>query len=272
MKRTLAALAFLAAASLTGAELQPEGIFMESYSDRTVVSIQDQSMTMPGGLFRSIDPNESFRPAASYSASLNVFLVQDRRSGKNTLIDAGYGRAESRLIERLAALNVKPEDISAVFITHIHPDHVGGLTTPEGKAAFPNAAICIARKEYEEWRNDPSRAALARHLTPNLDRLVLLDYDKEAAPFGITPLYYPGHTPGHTVFKMQARKGKTPETIYFVGDIVHAGELQIPRPQFCARFDKEPETAVKSRRKLLKSAPVWHGAHLPFPGVVRVSE
>ena len=271
MKRTLAAFAFLAAAPLFGAEPQNKGIFMESYPHCTIVAIQDQSMTMPGSLFRSIDPSEAFKPADSYRASLNVFLIQDRERGTNTLIDAGYGRAESRLIGRLAELNVKPEDISAVFITHIHPDHVGGLTTPEGKPAFPNAKIFIARREYEEWRKDPSRAGLARHLTPNLERLVLLKYGRELARDGITPLYYPGHTPGHTVFEMTvSRDGKTPETIWFVGDIVHAAELQIPHPEFCARFDKAPETAVKSRRKLLENAPRWHGAHLPFPGIVAI--
>ena len=67
-----------------------------------------------------------------------------------------------------------------------------------------------------------------------------------------------------------AREGNAPEPVFFVGDIVHAGELQIPHPGFCARFDRDPETAVKSRRELLERAPVWHGAHLPFPGIVRV--
>ena len=90
---------------------------MESYAERTVVSIQDQSMTMPGSLFRSIDPGETFEPAAAYAASLNVFLIQDRERGTNILIDAGYGKAESGLINKLAALNVRPEDISSVFIT-----------------------------------------------------------------------------------------------------------------------------------------------------------
>ena len=272
MKKNLAAFAFLAAVQLFGAEpQQQEGVFMESYQECRIFSIQDQPMTMPGRLFRSIDPDENFRPAGAYPASLNVFLIQDLRSGKNALIDAGYGKAGNHLAARLAALDLKPEDISAVFITHIHPDHVGGLTTPEGKVAFPNASILIARKEYEEWRNDPSRAALARHLTPNRDRIVLLDYDREVAPFGLTPLHRPGHTPGHTVFTMKvSREGKAPEPVWFVGDIVHAGELQIPHPQFCARFDKDFNTAVKSRRELLESAPVWHGAHLPFPGIVRV--
>ena len=55
-----------------------------------------------------------------------------------------------------------------------------------------------------------------------------------------------------------------------VRGVRHAAELQIPHPEFCARFDKVPETAVKSRRKLLENAPRWHGAHLPFPGVVAI--
>ena len=248
------------------------GMAAESYPGLDIVSIQDSPMTMSGRLFRSIRPRAKFRPADSYRASLNVFLLRYPKTGKLALIDAGFGRADSALPKRLARLNIKPEDISAVFITHIHPDHVGGLTAPDGKALFPNAKIYIARREYEAWSNDPSRARLAGHLTPYRKNLVLLDYGKEVAPYGLTPLYYPGHTPGHTVFRMKAaRPEKEVRTIYFVGDIVHAAELQIPHPEFCARFDMEPETAVKSRCELLDKAVYWYGAHLPFPGIIRIT-
>ena len=128
-------------------------------------------MTMPGSLFRSIDPQEKFRAADSYTASLNVFLIQDRKNGVNALIDAGYGRTGGGLLKELEKRKLGPEDISAVFITHIHPDHVGGLTAPDGTAAFPKARIYIARREYEEWSRDASRAGLAKHLTPNRERI-----------------------------------------------------------------------------------------------------
>ena len=248
------------------------GMAAESYPGPDIVSIQDSPMTMSGRLFRSIRRREDLRPAVSYRASLNVFLIRYPKTGKLALIDTGFGRAECALLKQLAKLKIKPEDISAVFITHIHPDHVGGLTTPDGKAVFPNAKLYIARKEYEAWSNDSARTRLAGRLTPYRKNLVLLDYDKEVGPYGLTPLYYPGHTPGHTVFRMQiSQPGNDARTIYFVGDIVHAAELQIPNPDFCARFDAAPETAVKSRCELLDKTVYWYGAHLPFPGIIRIT-
>ena len=243
----------------------------ETYPDVDIVSIQDQPMTMPGSLFRSIDPQEKFRAADSYTASLNVFLIQDRKNGVNALIDAGYGRTGGGLLKELEKRKLGPEDISAVFITHIHPDHVGGLTAPDGTAAFPKARIYIARREYEEWSRDASRAGLAKHLTPNREKIVLVDYDAEVKPYGLVPLYRPGHTPGHTVFRLKlSQKENKEKIIFFVGDIVHAAGLQIPHPEFCARFDMTPETAVKSRREMLEKAEFWYGAHLPFPGIIRI--
>ena len=229
-------------------------------------------MAMPGTLFRSVLPQEKFRPGKEYPSSLNVFLIVDKSSENNYLIDAGYGKSHSELLPQLEQLKVKPEDITAVFITHIHPDHVGGLTTEDGKPAFPKAKIYIAKKEYGEWLRDPKRKDLEKHIKPNQNNLVLIDYDEEVKPFGLTPLCYPGHTPGHTVFQMKLSQEGKPDkkTIYFVGDIVHAAALQIPRPQFCARFDMSPTAAAKSRRDLLREADHWFGAHIMFPGVVRI--
>ena len=270
MKKLLAACAAISAA--VQIEAAPNGVVKFSYPERDIFSIQDQSMSMSGKLFRSIQSREKFQPVDSYQASLNVFLIMDGKSGKKYLIDAGYGKPHSELLPQLEKLNLKPSDIDAVFITHIHPDHVGGLTTADGKPTFPNAKIYIARREYGEWLKDPKRKDLARHITPNQKNLVLVDYDEEMKPYGLTPLSYPGHTPGHTVFRMELAQKEKPDkkTIYFVGDIVHAAELQIPRPQFCAGFDMAPHTAVKSRTELLRTADHWFGAHIMFPGVIRI--
>ncbi len=261
--KKMSAFALLAGSLLLCAGPDGEG----KKPEREIVSIQDMEMTMPGSLFRSIDPAQKYHPTKTYRASLNVFLIRDPKNGKHALIDAGYGNESSRLLKELAKRQIKPGDIAAVFITHIHPDHVGGLTDAKGGIVFPNAKIHVARKEYEEWIRDPRRTNLAKHLTPYQKQLVLLDYDQPVAPYGLVPLYYPGHTPGHTVFRL--KKGGT--TIYFVGDIVHAADLQIRHPDFCARFDMDPATAVKSRRELLEKADLWYGAHIPAPGIVRIT-
>ena len=122
----------------------PSRVVAFSYPSQTVYSIQDTPMSMSGTLFSSIEPTERLSLANSYDASLNVFLIVDKATNRRCLIDAGYGNEKSKLLSRLAALGVAPDTISAEFITHIHPDHVGGLTLPDGKPAFHDiGCVCL---------------------------------------------------------------------------------------------------------------------------------
>ena len=177
------------------------------YQRKIVYSLQDAAMSMPDKLFSRVGTGEPVNLEPSYEASLNVFLIVDRSSGRRCLIDAGYGNEKSKLRRTLAALKIAPASIEAIFITHIHPDHVGGLTTEEGTAVFSKATLYIARQEYEAWSKDSARAQLAKHLEPYRERMVLIDYNREISAFGLTPLSMPGHTPGHTVYRLNAAPG-----------------------------------------------------------------
>ena len=55
-----------------------------------------------------------------------------------------------RLAEGLKALGYGPEQISVVVLTHMHGDHIGGLTEA-GAPAFPNARYVTGRTEYDFW-------------------------------------------------------------------------------------------------------------------------
>ncbi len=223
------------------------------YPDYKIYAVQDASNRFPASLFSSTDPQERFtQTAKGYPGSVNVFIVEFKDDGKRVMIDTGYGPGKGKLLTEMKKADILPESISDILITHIHPDHVGGLQS------FPNAKIHIAREEYEAWEKDDSRKALAQCL-PVKEALDLFEYGTEAVS-GLTALKFAGHTPGHTVFQMK-------DDCYFVGDIVHAADLQIAHPSYCARYDMNPEASVASRRKALKElSGKWFGAHIPFPG------
>ena len=247
-----------AVAVLLSARICAENPAVFHYPDREITAIQEQSMMMPGSLFRSSSEKVQLRKA--YHASCNVFLMT-LKDGTRCLIDAGFGKG---LFRQLRELGIPRESISAVFITHIHPDHVGGLIDADGTAAFPKAKIYISRKEYEAWKKDTARARMAGCLEPYRGRIVLLEYGKEVQPYGLTPLDYSGHTPGHTVYRIGNRNE------YFVGDIVHAVDLQVSHFSYCARYDMNPRRAAASRKEMLLQRGIWYGAHIPYPGKIEI--
>jgi len=72
-----------------------------------------------------------------------------------------------------------------------------------------------------------------------------------------------GHTPGHCYY----RQGK----LRFVGDVMHAVDLQVAHPEYCASFDNDQKQAYQTRVSFLetmsKEGNIVFGAHIPFPGV-----
>ena len=82
------------------------------------------------------------------------------------------------------------------------------------------------------------------------------------------PIKKAGHTPGHTVYKLAL---SDTDSAIFIGDILHAVELQVPYPEFCARYDTNPAEAVKSRLEIYNEKALLFGAHFPFPGCATIT-
>jgi glyoxylase-like metal-dependent hydrolase (beta-lactamase superfamily II) len=113
----------------------------------------------PGEVERLLERHFEKSPV---DASVNTFLI--KYEDKLVLIDAGsselVGPTAGKLPQSLRAAGAPPENITDIFVTHIHPDHTGGLMNGNTKV-FPNATIHINKREVDYWFNKSIAAAAA---------------------------------------------------------------------------------------------------------------
>jgi glyoxylase-like metal-dependent hydrolase (beta-lactamase superfamily II) len=230
--------------------------------------VENRGQGRPGILVGASDAQMGhYFPNGTYPSETNTFLV--RGGGKTVLIDTGFGGA---VFEALKRLGVRPEDVDAVLLTHLHGDHTGGLSK-EGTALFPNARVYLARQELA--------AALANTrqlLAPYGDRVET--FEPSPLESGSVPELLPGikgiaafgHTPGHTVYLIESGG----EELIIWGDLMHVQGIQFPLPDIAVTYDSDAAAAIASRRRILEYAarrrtPIG-GMHLEYPAVGLVEQ
>src|SRR6266705_4440922 len=134
--------------------------------------------------------------------SSGCYLVQTS-DGKNILIDSGLPadytpppgtpptENEKNVLEHLADLGMRTDDIDLLICTHFDVDHAGYHD------AFPKAELIVQREHYELALSGHPRFAAARaHWDHPALRYRLIDGDTAILP-GLTVLETSGHAPGH---------------------------------------------------------------------------
>ncbi|MDR0421207.1 MAG: MBL fold metallo-hydrolase [Prevotellaceae bacterium] len=214
---------------------------------------------------------EKYAPDGTFPSACNAFLV--KTSDKKILVDAGFGR---NLFENLNSQNVTPEEIDVILLTHMHGDHIGGLLR-DGKIAFPNARLYIAKPEHDYWMNSNLRGGeQARNVIKayknklHLFNPVDLQNQTKELLSGISAIAAYGHTPGHTAFLLKS------DNLQFLiwGDLTHAMAVQMPHPEIAVTYDVNPDDAIIARKKILEyveknKIPVA-GMHIAFPAMGNV--
>jgi len=250
----------------------------------SVWAIADSTGDRDMSVFPDAGPDviSQYVPSGKCPSAIMVFLV--KTENEMILIDAGLGAPSgdraSRLGEGLKRIGVTPEEITLILITHMHGDHIGGLIQG-GEKAFPSARVLSARIEFDFWLDEksielfPNRKSgfeMAREIFGLYGSASeTFEFDSEIVP-GIRALDARGHTPGHTVFLLESEG----EKLLFWGDLVHAADLQFPRPDISAQYDMNLEESAAARIRFMEMAaaeklPVA-GIHLPFPGIGAVEK
>ncbi len=122
--------------------------------------------------------------------------------------------------EQLAQMNVRPEQVKYVGISHFHADHTGQLNT------VPGATLLIGEKEWAAITAPKPMAganvAGFTHWISGGGKVEPVSADKDVFGDGtVMILRTPGHTPGHQSLLVRLKE-KGP--VVLVGDLAHFHE------------------------------------------------
>ena len=194
-----------------------------------------------------------------FQTNFCFFLL--RSQGQTILADTGlgagpvadFGGARGSLMDHLQGAGVKPEDVDKVYITHIHPDHVGWNITLDGNSprpTFPRARYLIPRGDWDFFRQtdmQEQNPCIKTSVLPLLDLGVmdLVDGD-HAITSELSILNTPGHTPGHTslLITSQGRRGMV------LGDVAHS-PAQVEEVNWNCGFDGQADLARQTRAQIM---------------------
>lgn len=211
-------------------------------------------------------------PSGSMEIGFTVTLVNT--GNELILFDTGNDpeqrKTAGKLRARMAEAGYKPSDVDIVVITHFHPDHIGGMTLPDGKPAFPNARYVTDAKEYDYWIAQEGSLAQTK-VKPFAEETTFIK-SGDAVVSGVEAVAAHGHTPGHTVYHVESG-GKR---LLITADTANHYIASLERPDWHVRFDMDKEAAVASRKKvfgmLAADGVPFIGYHMPYPSLGYVSE
>ena len=220
---------------------------------------------------------------------LNCLLL--RSEGKTILVESGVGgkpgdrdnaspAEDGTLLDSLAALDVRPEEIDVVVNTHLHADHCGWNTTLDAggdgdeslRPTFPNATYHVSGAEWHDAThpNERTRATyLERNLTPVEGRLETVEGE-----FKITDevrfLPTPGHTEGHGCVVIHSGR----EWGLYTGDLAQH-RVQLERTAWVSGLDVLPLVSMETKRQLMERCVEEQAlvmmTHASYPGVMRMT-
>ena len=254
-----------------------------------VTALSDGTLQLPvDKMFTKVNPSR-IRSLLSRSGlsndvrtSVNAFLVNT--GSRLVLIDTGTGTSQmfgpnlGNLLANLQAAGYSPDQVDEIYVTHLHTDHIGGLTR-DGTPSFANATIRADVREAGRYLSQAQMDAAPADEREDYESAMTIFKPYIAAkkfkPFdgetqlipGVRAMPAPGHTPGHTVYVLESRG----ERMVVWGDLMHVAALQFPLPSATVQTDWNTLQSAQQRRLIFADV-AKHGyfaaaAHVAFPGI-----
>ena len=238
-----------------------------------IFSLSDGLFRIDGGLMFGSVPKALWKNKHPADDSNRILLglkpLLIKKPNRNILVDTGIGnmlndklkqlysvQQNYNLLQSLAKLGLKPQDIDLVIHTHLHFDHCGWNMDLDSqgqlKPTFPNARHIVQQGELEEALNPGELGKYSyfpSDLQPLFDmgHIATIEGDGEIES-GINLLLTRGHTKFHQSVKIES-EGKV---AFYAGDFIPtASHIRIP---YIASLDLFPMDTYENKKKILPQA------------------
>lgn len=204
--------------------------------------------------------------------SMRLLLIED--GDRLTLVDTGIGQKQDEkffshyhlhgddtLDRSLATAGYHRSDITDVFLTHLHFDHVGGAVERRADGllvpAFPNATFWSNARHWE-WATQPNAREKASFLHENIaplhesGQLKFIDTPEGArtvdTPLGFQAVVVNGHTEAQMLPLLPYQGGK----MLYMGDLLPSvGHIPLP---YVMGYDTRPLITLEEKSEILHRA------------------
>lgn len=215
--------------------------------------------------------------------SINPFLIQDE--SQNILFDAGIGdlfgddTSIDTILANLAEHSLSDYEITDIFISHLHFDHMGGLANRKNgfwEVTFPEASVWVSEGGWNRLRKNIDQKSDDEidffHFLDSKADLKFLSEDE--SPISNVRVEQIG---GHTKFHCALFYENGDHKYLMAGDVL--GTKGALNRVYKAKYDEDPDQSMKKREELQKLAYkdsytilTYHETHSPIFNLVSYDE